>query len=98
MPGAIIGVRSTIEDHTIINTCASVDHDCHIGSFSHIGPGAHIGGTVLVGENTLVGLGSSVVNNLKVGSRVRIPAGFAVYKDIEDGEVLSPKLGKIWKY
>ncbi len=36
----------------IINTRASVDHDCELGDFVHVGPGAVITGSVTVGNGT----------------------------------------------
>jgi UDP-N-acetylbacillosamine N-acetyltransferase len=83
--GAIINPASKIGRFAIINTAASVDHDCHISDATHIAPGAHLGGHVAVGERTLIGLGASIKPGLHIGARVTIGVGSAVVKDVADG-------------
>ena len=60
MAGATVQARASIGQHCIVNTNASVDHDCVLGDFVHIAPGAHLCGSVRVGEGTLVGTGVAV--------------------------------------
>ena len=50
MQGAIIQSCSQIGKHCIINTGASIDHDCIIEDFVHISPHATLCGNVTVGE------------------------------------------------
>ncbi len=83
--GAIINPDSAIGDHVIINTGATVDHDCEIGAFCHIAPGVHLAGGVLVGEGTLIGIGATVLPYRKIGCNVTIGAGAVVVDDIPDG-------------
>jgi UDP-3-O-[3-hydroxymyristoyl] glucosamine N-acyltransferase len=45
---ACINIDSVIEDRVIINTNASVDHDCFISSFAHICPSVSLAGEVIV--------------------------------------------------
>ena len=84
MPNAVVNSSAKIGKGTIINTCASVDHDCEIGDFVHIACGAHIAGTVVVGNGTWVGIGASVSNNLSICGEVKIGAGAVVVKDITE--------------
>ena len=82
-PGAVINTGSRIEDGVIINTCASVDHDCLAGAFSHISVGSHLAGTVTVGELTMIGAGATVINNITVCDSCMIGAGAVVTKNID---------------
>ena len=66
MAGAVVQANARIGKHCIINTCASVDHDCIIGDYAHIAPGAHLCGHVEVGEGALVGVGVGIAPMCKV--------------------------------
>ena len=77
-PGAVIG------DGCIINTCASVDHDCVLEDFVHIAVGAHVAGTVSIGAGTWIGAGATVSNNLQICGGCMIGAGAVVIKSITE--------------
>ena len=66
----------------IINTCASVDHDCIISDYVHVSVGAHIAGTVQIGAHTWIGAGATVSNNISICSDCMIGAGTVVVRDI----------------
>jgi sugar O-acyltransferase (sialic acid O-acetyltransferase NeuD family) len=83
--GAVVQAGTRIGRHVIINTAASVDHDCVIADFVHIAPGVRLAGNVHVGENTLVGIGSIVVPGLTIGKNCLIAAGSVVTRNIPDG-------------
>lgn len=76
-PGARLGVG------VIVNTCASVDHDCVVGDFAHVSVGARLCGAVRVGERTWVGAGAVVRNNVSVCGGCTIGAGAVVVRDVE---------------
>jgi sugar O-acyltransferase (sialic acid O-acetyltransferase NeuD family) len=82
MQGAIIQSCSEIGRHCIINTGASVDHDCKIHDFVHISPNATLCGNVSVGEGTWIGAGAIVIPGMKIGKWCIIGAGSVVTKDI----------------
>jgi len=84
MPGVVINTGSRIGDACIINTGATVDHDCEIGLASHICPGVHLAGSVIIGNFSWIGIGSSVSQNIRIGSKVFLGAGTIVIKDIGD--------------
>lgn len=71
----------------IINTSATVDHDCKLGDFVHIAPGVNLCGNVHVGDRTLVGVGSVVRPDITIGSDTIIGAGSVVVSDIPSGVV-----------
>ena len=84
MAGAVINIGSRIEEDTIINTRASVDHDCRIGKHVHIAPGVTLSGGVSVGDETLIGTGSSVIQGVSIEERVLVGAGSNVIGNISD--------------
>ncbi|MBV8266201.1 MAG: NeuD/PglB/VioB family sugar acetyltransferase [Planctomycetaceae bacterium] len=96
MPQAVVGARASIGDHVIINTKSSIDHDCIVGRAAHIAPGATLGGTVRVGERTLVGIGCAINKGIGIGRDVSIASGFTLYRNVTDGQTLTPKLGRLW--
>ena len=83
--GAVINAETVLGEAVIVNTAASVDHDCRIGALSHIAPGARLCGGVTVGERTLVGTGSAVIPGISIGSDVVIGAGSTVIADVPSG-------------
>jgi len=82
MAGAIIQIGSSVGINSIINTKASVDHDCKIKEHVHISPGTIICGNCTVGSCTHVGAGTTIIQNINIGEEVLIGAGSVVVKDI----------------
>lgn len=80
--GAVIQADSTIGLHCIINTSASVDHDCMLGDFTHVAPGAHLGGNVELGEGVFLGIGSAVIPAKRVGHWTVVGAGGVVTAEL----------------
>jgi len=83
--GAIVIVGSILGRFCIVNTAATVDHDCFLGDFVHIAPGVNLCGSVSVGDRTLVGVGTSVRPSITIGSDTIIGAGSVVVNDIPSG-------------
>jgi len=84
MAGCVINPRTTLGEHCIVNTSASVDHDCRIGDYVHISPGAALGGVVTVGSRTHVAIGACIRNVINVCDDVVVGAGAVVVKDITE--------------
>lgn len=82
MPGGIVRAGATVADGVIINTAASVDHDCIIEGFAHLAPGVRLGGGVQVGRNAFLGIGSTVAPGVRIGDDAVIGAGSLVLRDI----------------
>ena len=78
-PGVRIGVDS------IVNTRASVDHDCDVGRHVHIAPGATLSGGIRIGEGAFVGAGAVIIQGLNIGEWSTIGAGAVVLRDIPPG-------------
>ena len=87
MQGSIIQSGTRIGRHCIINTAASVDHDCSIGDFVHVAPHCTLCGDVTVGEGTWIGAGTTVIQGIHIGKNCYIGAGSVVVKDIPDGSL-----------
>jgi len=87
MAGTVINPGSKIGENVIVNTCASVDHECLLEDGVHISPGVHLGGRVTVGRGTWIGIGTTVKNGVCIGSGSIIGAGAVVLDDIPCGAV-----------
>jgi sugar O-acyltransferase (sialic acid O-acetyltransferase NeuD family) len=85
MQGAIIQSSTIIGKHVIINTRASIDHDCLIRDYVHIAPGAILCGNIEIGEGSFIGAGSIIKQGVKIGKWAVIGAGSVVVRDIPDG-------------
>lgn len=80
--GAIIQPHAKLGAHCIINTAATVDHDCSLEDFVHIAPGVHLGGNVLLREGAMLGVGSVVIPGRQIGEWSIVGAGSAVISDV----------------
>lgn len=98
MPGAIVNAGTEVGDGAIINTNASVDHDCLIGAFSHIAPGVAIAGSVKIGEEVLIGVGARVIPGVTIGKRSIIAAGAVVVSDVAADVLVTGTPAKIKKW
>lgn len=84
MAGAIIQPGSRIGANAIVNTAASVDHDCVIGAHVHLAPGVILSGGVCIGEGTHVGTGACVIQGVAIGENCVIGAGALVLENVPD--------------
>lgn len=81
----VVQAGAAIGRHVIINTGASVDHDCTIADFVHIAPGAVLCGGISIGEGAMVGAGAVIIPGVKVGAWATVGAGSVVIRDVEPG-------------
>ena len=95
--GGIIQSGSAIGNHCIINTKASVDHDCKIEDFVHIGPNVTLCGGTTVGEGSLVGAGAIVIPGIQIGKWAIIAAGSVVIKNVPDFTMVAGNPAKFVK-
>ncbi len=85
MAGVVVQAGSRIGENTIVNTKASVDHDCIIGNHVHIAPGVTISGGVRIGDNSHIGVGATVIEGVRIGMNSIIGAGALVLRDVVEG-------------
>ena len=81
----------------IINTGASVDHECVIEDYAHISPHSTLCGNVHIGEGTWICAGATVIQGVKIGKWCVVAAGSIVKKDIPDGTIVAGSPAKILK-
>lgn len=88
LAGASVCVDASLGIQTIVNTNASIDHECQIGKGVHIAPGVTLGGCVEVGDFSMIAIGATVLPNIKIGTNSIVGAGSVVTKDIPDNVVV----------
>jgi sugar O-acyltransferase (sialic acid O-acetyltransferase NeuD family) len=84
MAGAVVQVGTRTGENVIVNTHASIDHDCTIESHVHVAPGATLSGDVRIGAGAHVGAGAVILQGVSVGSRAIVGAGAVVIEDVPD--------------
>ena len=85
--GAVVNPGAEIGESVIVNTTASVDHECVLSDGVHVGPGAHLGGRVRIGRATWVGIGAIISDRVRVGEGSIVGAGSVVLHDVPAGVV-----------
>ncbi|WP_371192564.1 acetyltransferase [Glaciecola sp. SC05] len=85
LAGSIISAGSYLSEAVIVNTNASVDHDCRVFDGVHICPGVKLAGNVEIGECSWIGIGASVIQSTIIGKNVTVGAGSAVITNLSDG-------------
>lgn len=84
MAGVVVNAYTSLGNGVILNTGATVDHDCVLEPFVHISPGCHLAGRVVAAEGVFVGVGSSVVPGARLGRWSQLGAGSVVIGDVGD--------------
>lgn len=82
MPGAVVNADVEIGEGCIINTNASVDHECRIGDYTHVAPGCALSGKTQIGRQCMLGTGCRVIDGINVGDHTIIGAGTVVIGSI----------------
>lgn len=86
--GAVLQADTVVGRHAIINTGATVDHDCVLEDFVHLAPGGHLAGEVKVGEGAFLGLASGVIPGICVSAWSTVGAGGMVVDDVPAGATI----------
>ena len=89
MAGAIVQPQARIGLNAVLNTRASVDHDCLVADHAFVGPGAVLCGGVRVGEDAFIGAGAVLLPGVAVGRGAVVGAGALVNRDVPDGTVVA---------
>jgi UDP-perosamine 4-acetyltransferase len=85
MAGAVLQCRVSVAENAVVNTRASVDHDCQIAAHAFVGPGVVLCGGVNIGEAAFVGVGAVVLPGVSIGERAIVGAGAVVNRAVPDG-------------
>jgi sugar O-acyltransferase (sialic acid O-acetyltransferase NeuD family) len=91
MAGAVLQPGIRIGVNAIVNTRASIDHDCIIGDHCHVAPGTVLCGGVIVGEQTHIGAGAVVIQGIRIGCGSIIGAGAIIRRDVGDNLIVHTK-------
>lgn len=98
LAGAVLQCQLGIGENTVINTRASIDHDCHIGAHAFVSPGVILCGEVRVGERAFIGAGAVILPGIEIGSGAIVGAGAVVIRPVPAGFVVAGnpavKIGK----
>ncbi|MFD0673676.1 acetyltransferase [Cohnella sp. GCM10027633] len=88
MAGAVVQPGCRIGANSIVNTRASIDHDCVIGRHVHLSPGAVLCGSVIVEDEAHIGAGATIKQNVHIGKGSIVGAGAVVIKDVPSGKTV----------
>lgn len=84
LANSVVLIGTHIGSNCIINTSASIDHDCEIGDHVHIAPGCVLSGNVKIGYGSHIGTGAKVIQGITIGKNVLVAAGAVVIRDVPD--------------
>lgn len=82
MAGAVINIDACLGAHCIVNTRASIDHDCVLGDGVQICPGATLAGSVRCEDDVFIGSGATILPSITIGARTYVSGGATVNKDL----------------
>ena len=88
MPGSVVHSYTTLGNQCIVNTNASIDHECQIGNGVHIMGGSVVTGRVRIGDYATIGSNATILPDLEVGECAFVGAGAVVTKNVPDGAVV----------
>lgn len=89
MPGVVVHKFTRIGASVILNTNATVDHECCLGDGVHVMGSAAIAGRVAVGDYATIGTNATVLPGIRVGEGAFIGAGAVVTRDVDPYTVVA---------
>lgn len=89
MAGAVVQVGTRMEENVVVNTGASIDHDCRLGAHSFVAPGATLCADVTLAEEVFVGAGAVILPGTKVAPGAIVAAGAVVTGDVAAGAIVA---------
>ena len=85
MAGAIVNPEARLGRQCIINTKASVDHECFLDDGVELAPGATLCGIVNLGINVWICAGATVLPRISIGADTIVGAGAVVIRNLPPG-------------
>lgn len=82
MPLCAVNAGSHIGTGVIVNTRASIDHDCSLHNFSSVAPGCVMAGQAKLGQRSALCLASAVSHQIAIGDDVVVGAMSFVNRDL----------------
>lgn len=84
LAGTVLNPYVVTESHVVINTSASLDHECLIGENSFVQPGVCLAGNVTIGKNCIVGIGAIIKEGIRIGKGSIVGGGAFVNRDVPE--------------
>ena len=84
MANSYVNRGGRIGDYCILNTGATVDHECIIG----IMEGCYLAGRVKIGDFTSIGATATILPDINIGKNVIVGAGAVVTKNVKSNMVV----------
>lgn len=94
---AAVCVDAQIGKCCIVNTRASVDHECVLEDGATVGPGATLAGLVRVGKYADIYTGAVVLPRLNIGEGAVVGAGAVVRRDVAPYTVVAGNPARVIK-
>jgi sugar O-acyltransferase (sialic acid O-acetyltransferase NeuD family) len=82
LPNCTLDKNVKIGDNVLLNTATVIAHDSEIKAHTFLAPAVNVAGKVLINECCIVGIGSTIIDNIIVGSNIQIGGGAVVIKTI----------------
>lgn len=89
MAGVVLQTGAVLKRNVVVNSRASVDHDCWVSAHAFVGPGVVLCGDVFVGESAFIGAGSVVLPGVRIGEKAIIGAGSVVTQSVVSRQVIA---------
>jgi len=89
MPSTTVNSFTTLGDFVVLNTGATVDHDCLIGNGVHIMGSASLAGQVTIKDYATIGTNATILPNITIGEGAFVGAGAVVTKNVNELEVVA---------
>ena len=78
MANVIININTKVGIGCIVNNGAIIEHDCMVGNYVNICPKFAMAGHSSIGYKSYLGIGSTVIDDIRIGNRVTVGAGAVV--------------------
>ena len=87
LANVIININTKVGIGCIVNNGAIIEHDCMVGNYVNICPKFAMAGHSSIGYKSYLGIGSTVIDDIRIGNRVTVGAGAVVVSNISDNIV-----------
>lgn len=89
LAGSTVCVDVQLGPACIVNTGASLDHECVLEEGVHVAPGAVLAGCVRVGAHATIWSGATILPHVVIGAGAEVGAGAVVLEDVEPFSVVA---------